>query len=514
MLDIEPKSLVFRDVRLNQAYTTSLCIANPLPSSVEFTLRPSSPRYTITPNRVNLSGGQSIVVSVRLFLAQYPNYNKGVKGQDDSIQIKSSYFEQKVDVSFFLHSRDAGTSRSISPSTRGSTVKGTNSSYETITELQSQLRIKDNKIAQMEEIIGQLESKYPSMQEIIKSRVNRERDIFEEKSEKVLKILRRKDETIEQLQAQLIEKNKIIENEREINNNTITSQRKDYWSGKLIDQDVTRENSRIIDLEQSYESLKWQLQEEQGSHDALKSQLKESHETIEKLKDTIEQLKSKHKTVVTDTQLQELRGLRERTMDQSEQIDVLIAEVATLREHAHDNKVASEALAVAQAEVNRLQRELNHSNNKYNDLENLYNEQQHQLLLANTMNNANATNNDESNNNNNNNNNNNVDRNSDRIAAAASLYQERAAKAEEDNHHLIAKLTEAQKSELVMKQTIKDLEFKLIDNEKQMKAFADRINTLHQDKDDLVSKLEDKEDQLQSALGNTIMIFINSSLYY
>jgi hypothetical protein len=309
MLDIEPKSLVFRDVRLNQAYTTSLCIANPLPSSVEFTLRPSSPRYTITPNRVNLSGGQSIVVSVRLFLAHYPNYGKGVKGQDDSIQIKSSYFEQKVDVSFFLHSRDTGTARSLSPSARGSTnVKGTNNSYETITELQSQLRMKDNKISQMEEIIGQLESKYPSMQEIIKSRINRERDIFEEKSEKVLKILRRKDETIEQLQAQLIEKNKTIENEREINANTNVSQRRDYWSGKLIDQDVNRENSRIIDLEQSYESLKWQLQEEQGSHDNLKVQLKESQETIENLRETIENLKSKSKSTETDAQLHELRG--------------------------------------------------------------------------------------------------------------------------------------------------------------------------------------------------------------
>jgi len=60
-----------------------------------------------------------------------------------------------------------------------------------------------------------------------------------------------------------------------------------------------------------------------------------------------------------------------------------------------------------------------------------------------------------------------------------------------------------------MKQAIKDLEFKLIDNDKQMKAFADRINTLHQDKDDLVSKLEDKDDQLQSALGNNTIIILS-----
>jgi hypothetical protein len=77
MLVIEPGALTFRDVRLNQAYTTSLCITNPLTASVEFSLRPSAPRYIVTPGKVTLQGGQSIVVSVRLFLSHYPNYSKG-----------------------------------------------------------------------------------------------------------------------------------------------------------------------------------------------------------------------------------------------------------------------------------------------------------------------------------------------------------------------------------------------------------------------------------------------------
>ena len=34
MLESSPTSLIFRDVRLNQAYFTSLCITNPLPASV------------------------------------------------------------------------------------------------------------------------------------------------------------------------------------------------------------------------------------------------------------------------------------------------------------------------------------------------------------------------------------------------------------------------------------------------------------------------------------------------
>ena len=187
MMELEPKALTFRDVFLNQAYTSSVCITNPLTAPVEFTLRPSSPRYTVTPNRVNLSGGQSIVVTVRLFLSHYPNFRQGLRGQDDTIHIKSAYFEQKLDVAFFLHSRDSTTlasrSRSSSPMRPGmaAAVAG-----DSLAELQRQVHAKDAKIAQLETIIGQLESKYPSVQEIVRNRIEQERVIFEEKSEKVV----------------------------------------------------------------------------------------------------------------------------------------------------------------------------------------------------------------------------------------------------------------------------------------------------------------------------------------
>jgi hypothetical protein len=184
MLAVEPKSLSFQDVRLNQAYTASLCITNPLSISVDFSLRPSSSRYTITPNKVNLSAGQSIVVSVRLFLSHYPNYTKGVRGQDDTIHIKSSYFDQQVDVSFFLHSRDTSTKAAATRSRSPSPARASEP-YESILELQAQLKAKDLKIKQMEDIIGQLESKYPSLQDIVRNRLEQERAIFEEKSEKV-----------------------------------------------------------------------------------------------------------------------------------------------------------------------------------------------------------------------------------------------------------------------------------------------------------------------------------------
>jgi hypothetical protein len=62
---------------------------------------------------------------------------------------------------------------------------------------------KDRQIVELQGLVEQLQSEHPSLQEIVATHVARERRSFEEKSEKVLKILRRKDDTITQLQHQL-----------------------------------------------------------------------------------------------------------------------------------------------------------------------------------------------------------------------------------------------------------------------------------------------------------------------
>ena len=80
MMNVEPQALVFRNVILNQTYTTSMCISNPMSVSVEFTLRASNSRYTLTPNKVTLGGGQSVIITVRLLVAHYPNISMGFKG--------------------------------------------------------------------------------------------------------------------------------------------------------------------------------------------------------------------------------------------------------------------------------------------------------------------------------------------------------------------------------------------------------------------------------------------------
>ena len=116
MLGIEPESLEFKNVRPNQAYSTSVCITNNADSSLEFTLRATSPRYSISPNRVRLEAGQSIVVTVRLFVSQAKAISSS-STKNDSLVLKCLYSEQRVPVSYSLYRKPAGTrGRSRSPS--------------------------------------------------------------------------------------------------------------------------------------------------------------------------------------------------------------------------------------------------------------------------------------------------------------------------------------------------------------------------------------------------------------
>ena len=358
MLEVEPRCLNFRDVFLNQAYTTSLCLTNPLTAPVEFTLRPSSPRYTVTPNRVNLSGGQSIVVTVRLFLSHYPNFRQGVRGQDDTIHIKSAYFEQNVDVSFFLHSRDSGTSisrsRSASPlrPTAGSTSSvaaagGVNS----LAELQSQVYARDTRISQLESIISQLESKYPSLKEIVRNRVEQERLIFEEKSEKALDLLQRKDETIGYLQTRLSDSSSAIAKLR---------QQKALDASIRVATSVDTESfgalkDRIAGLEGRENELLTKIKEEEQARGDGQRKLERALLELDEARSTIAVLEERQivgGSVVQSSQ-QELRGLRERTIDQAEQIEVLVNEIGRLRAESQN----SEAVQLAQEEIARLKSE-------------------------------------------------------------------------------------------------------------------------------------------------------------
>ena len=225
-MEFEPSKLEFREVRLNQAYTTSLCISNPLAAAVEFTLKPSSARYSISPNRVHLSPNQSIVVTVRLFISSFPSHEPAHRGDaggtaavQDWVLLKSTFFDQKIPIELFLHSsarvlerkrdtavsfrshstspvargRPGGNNQAIGRATSTASSSGGASSMrmraagatDLIEDLREQVAVRDHRIGELEGIIANLEAKHPSVQAIVRSKLEQEREKFEEKSQKV-----------------------------------------------------------------------------------------------------------------------------------------------------------------------------------------------------------------------------------------------------------------------------------------------------------------------------------------
>lgn len=131
MLSFEPEALSFGNVRLNQAYNTSICITNNEAHPVEFSLRCTSPRYSVSPNRVKLEAGRCQVVNVRLFVSQAgvssatASSGPTTPAKTDFLIVKSLYFEHKVPISYVVAKRSSASSRSPSPQ-RGGAV-GTSS---------------------------------------------------------------------------------------------------------------------------------------------------------------------------------------------------------------------------------------------------------------------------------------------------------------------------------------------------------------------------------------------------
>lgn len=221
-MEFEPDSLSFQEVRLNQAYTTSLCVSNPLNAPVDFVVSTTSARVKVSPSKVHLNAGQSIVLTVRLFLNHFPPASREGKQITDYLMVKSVFFDHKIPVSIRVVD-PAVRSRSPSPAPgkRKGEVDVSKSSY-TMRELNMRLELKDKHIQELESVIGmlralsslldhccvqffiryltlhtssyccscgggagKLQSKYPDLEDIIQSRLEVERAKFEEHSEKV-----------------------------------------------------------------------------------------------------------------------------------------------------------------------------------------------------------------------------------------------------------------------------------------------------------------------------------------
>jgi hypothetical protein len=419
MLDIDPKLITFRDVRLNTSYSSTFTIANPLTVSVEFSLKTSSSRYTVNPSSILLQPNQSMVITVRLFLSNYSNISRGIRGQEDQITIKSSYFEQKVDLMFYL--REYNTTSSSSPSPlRGGSRSGTPVRASSASALTSaapdraggsrskmshadEIKLKNDMIQRLEEENQLLQSKYPNMQDVIRSRIEQERIQFEEKSEKILLLLKRKDETISNLQSDLEKataKNHALMTTRggggresdDIGAESKAASRNSRngrfsassWnhSDAKEDADVGAGRSSIhvhdqSSLELEIEKLRIDLQNELLAHNATSEKL--SHFQNENLNFRMkvqgyEQKLSELASPRLDEKIslnkyqQEIRALTEKNTDQSEQIHILVSEISKLRSNAQTWQARERELQSANDQNAALRKDLLGQQQRYSDL--------------------------------------------------------------------------------------------------------------------------------------------------
>ena len=139
MLTIEPDEPVVHNVRLQQAYRTTVTLRNNTRNAMELTIRAGSPeRWAVAPSTVFLEAGRTMRVDLRLKLTRELRPRRlaggagaapgavddnGAHRQRDVFHVKSPYFERRFHASFVMATPDeiaAATARD--PEDRGRSV--------------------------------------------------------------------------------------------------------------------------------------------------------------------------------------------------------------------------------------------------------------------------------------------------------------------------------------------------------------------------------------------------------
>jgi hypothetical protein len=173
-----------------------------------------------------------------------------------------------------------------------------------------QLEAKNDRIQALEDLVGQVQSTNPNFENILRAKLDEQKKSFEEKSSKILAILRKKDMKIEELK-----------NEVERNHKTIEGYR--------------------------------------HQQEKLESKLQQSTHTLGHEADVA---RSKaNSSVLLSASERELAALREKSADQSDQIQVLLTELSKFKTNHKDS---DQQLLLAQSEIAHLKRELERANRK------------------------------------------------------------------------------------------------------------------------------------------------------
>eukprot|EP00775_Hariotina_reticulata_P001932 gene1932-2262_t len=126
MLLLEPRELVFTDVRLEKVQTQTIRLTNPLRAPVDVDVRSgSSDKYSVHPSSFRIKPEEVLDIAISLRVpAKFAQRQKATEaGHKDHFFIKTPFFDQRFDAVFFLHpdevsSSSASSARSSSGSTR------------------------------------------------------------------------------------------------------------------------------------------------------------------------------------------------------------------------------------------------------------------------------------------------------------------------------------------------------------------------------------------------------------
>jgi len=188
MLVVSPASVDFGPaLSTHSTHQESLTVTNTLASPVVFSLRASAPaRLSVVPAECSLEAGESISLQLKL---RVPTTSSGASKQPrlfrDTLFLQSTYFQQKVNVTF-------GISGEASPTSAPSTVL-TKSDAATPKGSRKVDRSVSWKERDDDPAFGPAGYRALLQAE------------FEEKSEKVLRVLESKDQAIATLEARLTE---------------------------------------------------------------------------------------------------------------------------------------------------------------------------------------------------------------------------------------------------------------------------------------------------------------------
>ena len=121
MLVVEPAEPCIYNVRLHQAYRTTVTLRNDTRNALELTVRAGSPeRWAVAPSTVFLEAGRTMRVDLRLKLAREIRPKKtagaavregddeggGAVRQRDVFHVKGEFFEQKFYASFAMATQE------------------------------------------------------------------------------------------------------------------------------------------------------------------------------------------------------------------------------------------------------------------------------------------------------------------------------------------------------------------------------------------------------------------------